>query len=39
MTFSATFPEGIKKFLSKYLGTDYEFIKVSNKLTVDNIDH
>lgn len=39
MTFSATIPDQMQRLLSKYVGTDYEFIKATQELTVAKIDH
>ncbi len=39
MTFSATIPEQMQRLLTKYVGTDYEFIKATEEITVAKIDH
>ncbi len=39
MTFSATIPQEMKNLLTKYVGEGYEFIKSTDELTVDKIDH
>lgn len=39
MTFSATIPEQMQRLLTKYVGTEYEFIKATEEITVAKIDH
>lgn len=39
MTFSATIPDQMQRLLSKYVGTDYEFIKATEETVVAKIDH
>lgn len=39
MAFSATITDDLKSIIQKYLWVDYTFIKSTNELTVDKIDH
>lgn len=39
LTFSATIPEPMKRLLAKYMGEGYEFVKATQELTVEKIDH